>query len=277
MAPDERTSGATAGGDLLPGEPDSRRSMDSLEDCAIVLLDPAGNVLTWNRGAEILCGYHADEIVGRNVSCLYVDEEANAGKPARDLVEAAERGYIEDDSWHLRRDGTRFWASAFIRAIMDRDGAVSGFLVVARDRTERRRVEQQIVEERIARAEAEATARRLTAIQAVTDASLGALELVPMLRELVARIRAILAVDTATILLVDADGAHLTVAASSGLVLGDDEQARVSIGQGFVGQVAAGRSPITVHDIAESTAMNAILRENIRSLAGAPLLVATAG
>ncbi len=272
MVSGERTTPAGAP-DICPLTADYREIVESVEDYAIMMLDPAGTVLTWNRGAEIICGYHADEIVGRNVSCLYPDEDARAGKPARDLVEAAQRGHVEEDGWRVRRDGSRFWANVVMRAIRGEGGRLRGFVRVSRDRTEHRRVEQQIVDERIARAQAEATARRLTAIQAVTDASLGALELVPMLHELLARVRAVLAADTATILLVDADGARLTVAASSGLLHGDDERGSVPIGQGFVGQVVAGRTPVIVHDVGGSDVMSAIRRENIQSLAGAPLLV----
>lgn len=274
MAEDDRPRPAsTDHEDSRPNGVDFHMLVESIEDYAIIMLDPAGNVLTWNRGAEIICGYRPDEVIGRHVSCLYVNEEVSAGKPARDLVEAAERGHLEEDGWRLRRDGTRFWTNVVIRAVRDDGRRLRGFIRVARDRTERCKVEQQIVEERIARAEAEATARRLTAIQAVTDASLGALELVPMLQELLARVRAVLAADTATIFLVDPDGAHLTVAAASGLAHEDDAATRVPMGEGFIGQVAAGRVPIVVRDVGESNVMSTILRENIRSLAGAPLLV----
>jgi len=271
MAAEEGT-GAGAG-DVSPGNADFREIVESIEDYAIIVLDPAGNVVTWSRGAELICGYEAHEIIGRHCSCLYLTDDASAGKPARDLVEAAQRGRIEDEGWRIRKDGTRWWANVVVRALRGGDGRLRGFVRVARDCTARRNVEQQVVEERIARADAEATARRLTAIQAVTDAGMGALELVPMLRELLARVRAILAADTATVLLVDAAGTHLTAAASSGLTPGVDEQAPVPVGNGFVGQIARERVPIVVPDIAESDVVSTVLRENIRSLAGAPLLV----
>ena len=148
MAACEQTGEAAAGEDVSPCGADYRGIVESIEDYAIILLDPAGKVLTWNRGAEIICGYHPAEIIGRHVSSLYVEDELNAGKPARDLVEAAQRGHIEEDGWRLRRDGTRFWANVVIRAVRDADGRLRGFVRVARDRTEHRKVEQQIVEER---------------------------------------------------------------------------------------------------------------------------------
>ena len=273
MDPGERTREVAADEDITSWSADYRAIVESIEDYAIILLDPAGTILTWNRGAERICGHGAREIVGRHVSCLYLAEEAAAGKPARDLVDAAQHGRLEDEGWRVRRDGARWWANVVVRASRDDGGRLRGFVRVARDDSERRSVEQQIVEERVARAEAEATSRRLTAIQAVTDASLGALELVPMLHELLARVRAVLAADAAAVFLADAEGAHLTLTASSGLVHGDDVPARIPFGQGFVGQVAAGRMPIAVPEVAGVDGVSAFLQKDVRSLAGAPLLV----
>jgi PAS domain S-box-containing protein len=271
MKPSDQAQDALA--DVNSWCTDYREIVESIEDYAIILLDPAGTILTWNRGAELMCGYRSQEIIGHHFSRLYIAEEAAAGKPARDLVQAAEQGRFEEDGWRLRKDGTRWWANVVVRASRDGEGRLRGFLRVARDDSERRRVEERIREEQVARAEADATSRRLTAIQAVTDASLGALELVPMLQELLARVRTILAADAAAIFLADADGAHLTRAASSGFVHPLDQPTRIPFGQGVVGQVAARGLPIAVPEIDGSDVVTTVLQEHIRSLAGAPLMV----
>src|SRR5262249_35903822 len=93
----------------LAGELDLRRLLDSLTDHAVVLLDPAGVVRTWNQGAERLLGYSAAEAVGKTTSRFYLSEETEAGQRA--LAEAQALGKSQEAGWRVRQDGTRFWAS----------------------------------------------------------------------------------------------------------------------------------------------------------------------
>jgi PAS domain S-box-containing protein len=119
----------------------ARLLIESVQDYAIFLLDGAGRVLTWNRGAERLKGYRTEEILGQHFSRFYPDDAIAAGKPARLLALAARDGRAEDEGWRLRKDGTRFWANVIINALRDTDGTVIGFAKVTRDITERRRAE----------------------------------------------------------------------------------------------------------------------------------------
>jgi diguanylate cyclase (GGDEF)-like protein/PAS domain S-box-containing protein len=107
-------------------------------DYAIFMLDTDGNVVTWNAGSRIFKGYTSEEIIGRHLSVLYLPEDVAAGKPERHLAIAAEMGHVESEGWRVRRDGTRFWASAVITAVRDADGTLRGFGKVTRDLTERR-------------------------------------------------------------------------------------------------------------------------------------------
>ncbi len=109
----------------------------SVTDYAIFMLDPSGRVATWNPGARRLKGWEADEIIGRHFSAFYPAEDVAAGKPQRELKEAAREGRIEDEGWRLRKDGSRFWASVVISAIRDEDGELIGFAKVTRDLTSR--------------------------------------------------------------------------------------------------------------------------------------------
>src|SRR5688572_3109086 len=93
---------------------DCRLLVESVTDYAIFILDPDGNVATWNTGAVRIKGYEADEIIGRHFSIFYLPEEVTAGKPARELQIAAETGRVEDEGWRLRKDGSRFWANVVI-------------------------------------------------------------------------------------------------------------------------------------------------------------------
>lgn len=111
------------------------KMVEEIEDYAVLLLDTGGHVASWNRGAEKVKGYTADEIVGRHFCVFYTPEDQQAGRPHRLLTTARDTGTARDEGWRVRKDGTRFWGSIVITAIHDDDGAVIGFTKVTRDLT----------------------------------------------------------------------------------------------------------------------------------------------
>jgi hypothetical protein len=119
--------------------------VEGVKDYAIFMLDPFGNVASWNAGAERIKGYRADEIIGRHFSLFYPEEDIRGGKTEMELEVAAREGRFEDEGWRVRKDGTRFWANVIITALRDRDGRLVGFGKVTRDLTERRRHEEERV------------------------------------------------------------------------------------------------------------------------------------
>lgn len=112
--------------------------VESVKDYAIFMLDPEGNVATWNQGAELIKGYKADEVRGRHFSIFYTPEEMEEGKPAQELRIAATEGRFEAEGWRVRKDGTRFWANVIITAIRNEQGRLCGYGKVTRDLTERK-------------------------------------------------------------------------------------------------------------------------------------------
>ncbi|VTR92186.1 histidine kinase : PAS domain S-box OS=Microvirga lotononidis GN=MicloDRAFT_00068440 PE=4 SV=1: PAS_9: PAS_4: PAS_4: PAS_9: PAS_3: PAS_9: HisKA: HATPase_c: Response_reg [Gemmata massiliana] len=120
-----------------------RLVVDGVRDYAVFMLDPGGNVLTWNAGAERLFGYPAAEIVGCHYSAFYRSEDLDAGRAEEELRLAVLRGRFEDEAWQLRKDGTRFWGGVVITVLHDGSGELRGFTKVVRDLTERRRLEDQ--------------------------------------------------------------------------------------------------------------------------------------
>ncbi|MEX3972665.1 PAS domain S-box protein [Paraburkholderia caribensis] len=114
--------------------------IEAVQDYAIFMLDPAGNVASWNRGAQRIKGYSHDEIIGRHFSTFYTEQDIAAGKPARELATAAAEGRVEDEGWRVRRDGSRFWANVTISAVRDANGTLLGFAKVTRDMTDRMRL-----------------------------------------------------------------------------------------------------------------------------------------
>ena len=121
-----------------------RLMVESVRDYAIFMLDPTGCVMTWNKGAERLKQYSADEIIGQHFSKFYPPEDLAAGKPERELDIAMAEGRVEDEGWRLRKDGSRFWALVVITALYDTEGKHTGFGKVTRDLTERRATEEQL-------------------------------------------------------------------------------------------------------------------------------------
>jgi len=126
------------------GEQRIRLLIESIRDYAVFMMDPEGRIETWNRGAEQIKGYRADEVIGQPISIFYTPEDRAAGRARALLATAAAERVAEDEGWRVRKDGTRFWADAVISRIDDDDGRLLGFVKVTRDLTERRRAEQEL-------------------------------------------------------------------------------------------------------------------------------------
>ncbi|MBY4948679.1 PAS domain S-box protein [Cupriavidus respiraculi] len=117
-----------------------RLLVEGVKDYAIFMLDPAGNVMSWNAGAASIKGYPRDEVIGRPASIFYTAEDVAAGRPARELAVARETGRMEYEGWRVRKDGTLFWASVTITAVYDDANELRGFAKVTRDMSERKRL-----------------------------------------------------------------------------------------------------------------------------------------
>jgi PAS domain S-box-containing protein len=128
---------------LRQSEEHFRLLVQSVQDCAILMLDPEGRISSWNKGAERIKGYSADEIIGRSFMLFYPPDVAANGFPQRELEVAAREGSFEDENWRVRKDGSRFWANVVITALHSTDGRLIGFAKVTRDLTARREAEAQ--------------------------------------------------------------------------------------------------------------------------------------
>jgi PAS domain S-box-containing protein len=143
-----------------------RLLVSAVRDYAIFMLDPEGNIATWNEGAQRIKQYAPSEIIGRHFSTFYTEEDKQNGKPARELDIAREQGSVEDEGWRLRKDGSRFWANVVITAVHDSHGTLRGFAKVTRDITDRKRAEETqraLLEQREARLLAEEEQRHAEA------------------------------------------------------------------------------------------------------------------
>jgi PAS domain S-box-containing protein len=125
------------------GDGELRRLLiDSITDYAIFSLDSDGCVTSWNTGAQKLKGYSADEIIGRDFSCFYTEEDRREELPKNALTQARLHGHFEHEGWRVRKDGSKFWAWVVINAMKGPDGSLKGFAKVTRDLSERKQAEE---------------------------------------------------------------------------------------------------------------------------------------
>lgn len=118
--------------------------IDSVVDYAMFVLDAHGAVRSWNPGAERLKGYQADEIIGRDFSLFYPEEDRRSGLPATLLERARVDGRVTHRGWRVRKDGSRFYGEITITALRSDDGTLRGFAKVTRDRTDQREAEETL-------------------------------------------------------------------------------------------------------------------------------------
>ncbi len=137
---------------LRESEERYRMLVGSVRDHGLLILDPAGCVVSWNTGAESITGYRAEEVIGRNLSNFYAPEDVAAGIPKQELADAADRGRAEHEGWRVRKDGSRLWGHIITTALRDEEGNLLGFARVLREGWDERdhasevRVAQQAIE-----------------------------------------------------------------------------------------------------------------------------------
>jgi len=154
----ERTADLAKANEVLKTEIDERKRAEALsqkieerfrllvegvKDYAILMLDPRGKVISWNEGAKHIKGYEASEILGRDISTFFPEEDRKE-KPSLHLRAAVRDGRSEEQGWRIRKDGSRFWASVVITALKDPDGTLYGFAKITRDMSEQKKREEEL-------------------------------------------------------------------------------------------------------------------------------------
>ncbi|PSB07733.1 hypothetical protein C7B69_23235, partial [filamentous cyanobacterium Phorm 46] len=118
--------------------------LDSAKDYSIFTLDTGGHFTSWNAGSERLLGYAEAEIVGQHGRIIFTPEDSAARKPELEMHLALTEGKAENERWHLRKDGSRFWGSGLVMPLRDAAGELQGFLKIMQDKTERRQIEESL-------------------------------------------------------------------------------------------------------------------------------------
>ncbi len=115
----------------------SRFVCDSITEYAIFTTTSLGAIATWNPGAERAFGYSGSEVIGADFSIIFTAEDRAGGFPVAELRTACERGRLDRDCWHVRKDGSRFWGTNTVQPLFDAGGRHHGFTKIVRDSTER--------------------------------------------------------------------------------------------------------------------------------------------
>jgi PAS domain S-box-containing protein len=128
--------------ELRQSEERYRLMVEGVKDYAIFLLDPEGNIRTWNEGARRTKGYLPSEIIGKHFSIFYTAYDLEDKKPERELRIATATGKYEEEGWRVKKNGSVFWASVVITALFSEQNKLIGFSKVTRDLTERKENEE---------------------------------------------------------------------------------------------------------------------------------------
>jgi PAS domain S-box-containing protein len=121
-----------------------RMMVENVRDYAIYMLDMKGFVTSWNLGAERICGYLADEIIGKHYSRFFLPDHATRGDPGIQLQFASIQGRYESEGWRVRKNATQFWAHVTLTPLLDETGKLRGFSEIVHDITERKRAEEDL-------------------------------------------------------------------------------------------------------------------------------------
>jgi two-component system CheB/CheR fusion protein len=122
---------------LLESEERFRLLVDNARDFAMLMFDASGRITTWNEGAQRMLGWSSDEAIGQSCGIIFTNEDREKGLDEQELSRAALAGRAEDERWHVRKDGSRFWGSGVTTPLRNPDATVRGFVKVMRDDTER--------------------------------------------------------------------------------------------------------------------------------------------
>jgi two-component system, chemotaxis family, CheB/CheR fusion protein len=121
-----------------------RLLVEGARDYAMFLLDPANRITFWSVGAERVFGWSEAEALGQSGVMIFTPEDRANGAPEQEIDTARNQGRAADQRWHLKRDGSRFWADGVLVRLDDEHGMLRGFVKITRDATERKQAEEAL-------------------------------------------------------------------------------------------------------------------------------------
>jgi two-component system, sensor histidine kinase len=232
----------------------ARSALEAAPD-AMIIIDSAGTICYANRQTAELFGYGHDELIGRCVDELLPQRLRQHHMAHRQQYWSSPRQRAMGAGLELfgcRREGGEFPVEISLSPVQD--GQQLLVAAAIRDVTERKRIENE-----------------LRYLQSIADTALSSENSETLIRAVLTRLRAALHSDTATILLLDADGRHLTPFASEGLEGELGGELSIPIGRGVAGRIALSEGPVIFEDLSQVDVVSPVLRSRVRSLVGTPL------
>lgn len=101
----------------------------------VIFYDGDLRITGWNEGAHAITGWTAGEVLGQPTAILFVPEDRERKLDEHEANTVRVVGVGEDERWHLRKDGSRFWSSGVSIALTSTDGQPAGFVKLFRDAT----------------------------------------------------------------------------------------------------------------------------------------------
>ncbi|MBK0057516.1 PAS domain-containing protein [Pseudomonas sp. S44] len=126
---------------LRQGEERMRLVAESTHDFAIILLDEQGLITDWNTGAALIFGYGKDEVLGQHYQLIFTEQDQASGVPEHELRSARLHGRGQDERWHVRKDGSRFYCSGEVSRL--KGSSLRGYVKIARDLTGHKRLHDE--------------------------------------------------------------------------------------------------------------------------------------
>jgi two-component system CheB/CheR fusion protein len=135
--------------ELRQSEERLRLLVESATDYAIFTVTKDNLVDSWSVGAENIFGWKEKQILGKNAALLFTPEDREHGVPVMEMQGALATGRAEDERWHIRKDGSRFYASGLMQPLLDDDGKHEGFVKICRDETEKIKIETALQDKKM--------------------------------------------------------------------------------------------------------------------------------
>ncbi len=116
--------------------------IDSLQDYSIFTVDNDLKINSWSSGSTQLFQYSVEEIMGKDFDVIFTEEDKKNGLPKIEIATALKDGVVADNRWHIRKDGSKFYAFGQVYPLSDDGGKTVGYVKIVRDLTERRKAEK---------------------------------------------------------------------------------------------------------------------------------------
>ena len=131
---------------LKRSEEQMRLLIAGVKDYAIFMINPQRRIMVWNVGAQLIFGYTDSDVIGKISDIIFTEEDRKRLAPEHDIQECEKLERSENDRWHLRKDGSRFWGSGITQPIRKEDGEITGYVIIMRDLTQQRSLQQALQE-----------------------------------------------------------------------------------------------------------------------------------